>query len=117
MSVDREKEQAELNALYVEIAELTKPKCGQCRVPYQCCQPDVCELIALCAKEDGIDLPRTDHPTLPFMGPEGCTLEPFQRPLCAVHVCENHLWEPVFYEEYMVLRARITEKEYDLHGG
>lgn len=118
MHEDLEEMQAELRGLYQEIADLTKPKCGECNVPYACCQPDVCELIAQFAKEDGIELPpRTDHPRLPFMGPEGCILEPYQRPLCALHVCEKHTWEPRFRAKYYDLRARIAVLEHEIDVG
>lgn len=67
------------------------------------------------AAEKGIKLERTDHPRLPFMGPDGCVLEPYQRPICAVHVCEPHLYKmDGFYQEYFELRELITEKEWEL---
>jgi hypothetical protein len=72
-------------------------------------------MIAELAAEKGKILERTDHPRLPFMGPDGCVLEPYQRPICAVHVCEPHLYKPDgFYEEYMRLRQAISEKEWEL---
>lgn len=115
---DDERMRNELKQLYSEIAALTKPKCGQCRVPYGCCKPDACMMIEAFAKEDGIELPpKTDHPELPYMGPDGCILEPYQRPLCAIHVCENHLWNLDFSTKYFHLRARISEKEFELEDG
>ena len=104
----------ELKKLYKEIAELTKPKCGQCRIPHYCCQPEHCEATARYAAEMGVMLNRTDHPKLPFLGPEGCVVEPHLRPICAVHVCENHLWNVEFSEKYFALRNAICELECDI---
>jgi hypothetical protein len=118
MPDDFKKLRAEIRQLYAEIAALTKPKCGECPVPYHCCEPDMCKMIETFAKEDGIELPpRTDHPKLPYMGPEGCILEPYQRPLCAIHVCEYHLWNLNFSIKYHHLRACISEKEFELEDG
>jgi hypothetical protein len=117
MEEGKEKLEQELRQLYAEIAELTKPKCGECRAPYQCCQPDACGMIEQFAKEDGKELPpKTDHPKLPYMGPNGCILEPYQRPLCAIHVCDNHLVALEFRLKYFDLRERINEKEFELNG-
>lgn len=35
----------------------------------------------------GVSLEETGHPTLPFMGPGGCTVAPHLRPVCSVHTC------------------------------
>ena len=103
-----------LKVLYQEMADLTKPKCGQCRVPYLCCQPEHCENTARYAAEMGVMLKRTDHPRMPFLGKEGCTVEPHLRPICTIHVCENHLWNPGFSEKYFELRDVLSNLEYEV---
>ena len=97
--------------LYQEMADLTRLKCGQCRIPFQCCAPEHCENTARYAAELGVMLERTDHPRLPFLGPNGCTVVPHLRPICTVHVCENHLWNSDFSERYFELRDALCEEE------
>jgi len=106
------KVKTKLHQLYENIAELTKPKCTNkdgdgCRVPMQCCDPFQCEQVIA---ETG--LARTTHPTLPLMGPNGCTAQPYQRPICAIHVCERNLWNAEFSEKYFDLREEISELEW-----
>ena len=103
----------QLVQLYREIADLTKPKCGQCRVPHYCCNDYQCEMIAHYAAEMGVTLTRTGHPKLPFMGEDGCVVAPHLRPICSVHVCENHLWDVKFSEKYFKLRDAICQAECD----
>jgi hypothetical protein len=104
-----------LERLYQEIADLTKPKCGECRVPHYCCNAEQCEATARYAAETGVMLTRTDHPKLPFLGEDGnCTVAPHLRPICAVHVCENHIWSSVeFHDRYFALRDAICEAEFE----
>jgi len=101
-----------LKALYEEIAALTKPKCGQCRVPHGCCNKHQCELTERYAAEMGVMLQRTDHPDLPFLGKDGCVVPPHHRPICSVHVCENHIWSSEeFHDKYFQLRDAICQLE------
>jgi hypothetical protein len=93
-----------LKTSFRELAEHTAPKCGECRSPYQCCSTMQCELTAEFALETfGVTLERTDHPTLPFLGPQGCIVAPHMRPICSVHVCGQHLlqddaWSDRYFE-------------------
>jgi|SRR5579863_5980599 len=98
---------------YQKMYELTNPKCGQCRVPNQCCSPEYCELaIEWAKKEWNTELARTDHPRLPLMGPSGCTAAPHFRPLCTVHVCENHYMRDLaFNKTYFSLRSLVERAE------
>jgi hypothetical protein len=70
-----------------------------------------CEIAIEYAAESGETLQRTDHPTLPLMGPTGCVVAPHLRPLCTLHVCSingvGHDKDPVFTEKYFVLRDAI----------
>lgn len=89
---------------FADVADLTAPKCGQCRAPHNCCSRAQCEETRTFAKETfGIDLPETDGP-LPFLGENGCTVAPHLRPICAVHVCESHLRDAEFADLYEDLR-------------
>lgn len=106
----------ELRDLYAEIAGFTRPKCGKCRASYQCCSPEYCDLAVTMAFRDyGIDLtlkkPPQNGQRAPYLDAEGvCQVEPWLRPLCAVHVCESHLWTDLkFHNAYMALRDRIND--------
>lgn len=104
-----------LKKLYADIAEMTRPKCGTCTVPNSCCGPMYCDLAAMRAEEYGVELKDTDHPKLRFMGANGCTVEPYLRPICAVHVCEQKLvGDPTFTRKYFALRDRIDRIEFGM---
>jgi hypothetical protein len=93
--------------------ELTNPKCGECRLPHSCCSNDYCEAAMEFADEQGIKLERTNHPTLLFMGENGCTVPPHLRPLCTVFECsinsmgisKDQFWD----EKYWTLRELIDQ--------
>ena len=65
----------------------------------------------------GIELSETDHPELPFMGPEGCTVAPYLRPICTIHACpisyapvSNLGGCPTRTKEYFDLRKEIFDE-------
>lgn len=108
--------------LYQQVAELTKPLCQGvvkhgCKVPYSCCSSEYCELAIEHAKErHGVQLERTQHPTLPLMGATGCTAEPHLRPLCTLHVCSLSrvtCGSMATTEVYFKLREEISELEFE----
>lgn len=100
----------EIIEAFQEMADLTRPKCGECRVPLSCCSPEYCVFTLNFAAEKSIELATTDHPTLPLMGKQGCTAPPHLRPLCTLHVCEWHYIKSVeFAEAYFDLRARLSQ--------
>lgn len=109
--------QSELVSLYKEMAELTLPKCKQCPLPLSCCSPEYCGMAIQIAKEDwGVELETTDHPTLPLMGPNGCTVAPHFRPLCTLHTCKINAWgfEPKdsrWTKAYFILREKLNVLE------
>ncbi|KKW10416.1 MAG: hypothetical protein UY48_C0038G0016 [Candidatus Gottesmanbacteria bacterium GW2011_GWB1_49_7] len=76
---------------YRQLAEHTKPKCGEacnCQAEFRCCEPEYCNAAIQHAKEYwNVDLPLTRHPTLPGMGLDGCVFAPHFRPLCTAHNC------------------------------
>jgi hypothetical protein len=74
--------------LFEEMYQLTRPFCGECRVALSCCDALYCAQAEENLGEYGIVLEHTDHPTLPFMGKDGCIVPPFARPLCTFHVCD-----------------------------
>lgn len=82
---------ASLKVLMQEMALLTEPECASvCRRPYSCCDPMYCAITAQYALEaHGVTLePVNLDPNLPFLGPKGCIVEPYLRPMCTVHTCE-----------------------------
>ena len=108
-----------LPVLYEKMYNLTRPKCGECRVPMSCCSPEYCNMSITYAEEKyGIKMQTTDHQSLPLMGENGCTAEPYLRPLCTVHVCEMHYMIDVgFNEKYFSLRDQIQMAEFDEEAG
>lgn len=107
--------------LFQEMYELTNPKCGQCRIPYSCCSSEYCEAAKVYTSEKyGIDLSdRTTGHKVPFMGPNGCVLEPHFRPLCTVHTCgicsmgyetkDDRTLDEEWTDRYFTLRNQINE--------
>lgn len=102
--------------LYELVAAHTKPVCqNECRVPFSCCNVAYCEMAAEYAKEEWkIELTPTGHPTLPFMGETGCTVPPYLRPNCSLHVCcINPLGfkpgDEQWTKKYFALRHEITK--------
>lgn len=100
------------------MSELTQPLCAsKCNVPQQCCSPEYCFMAIEHAKEKwGVELKPTGHPTLPLMGPNGCTAEPHLRPICTIHVCEKHLFNPAISKTYFKLREKINVTDKTLRG-
>ena len=104
--------------LFRDMADLTSPECaGVCRVPHSCCSPEYCDMAVERAAEDGITLEETGHPTLRFMGPDGCTVAPHLRPLCTLHVCSIadagiKRGDPAWTDKYFRLRERIAESSF-----
>jgi hypothetical protein len=98
-------------AAFAAIAEHTREKCGACLAPYACCTAEQCAATISFAKETyGVELVTTDHPKLPLMGPAGCTAAPHFRPICAVHVCEQHLiGETPWTDAYWDLRMQAED--------
>lgn len=76
-----------------------------------------------------MQLPRTNHPTLPLMGRDGCTAPPHLRPMCTMHTCDIQAMgykkprdgEPTiktdqWNQQYYDLRAEIELEEAKLQG-
>ena len=105
------KNKEEVIRLSKEMYELTRPKCGECHLPFSCCDKRYCELAIEYAKENwGIELAPTDNNELPLLGPDGCIAAPHLRPVCTVHVCErSYLSDAEYIEKYFDLRDKLSE--------
>ena len=81
-----------LRHLYAEVAAHTWSDCEEsCTMQprFGCCHRIFCNIVIRhAARVWDVTLERTDHPTLPLMGDEGCTAAPHLRPTCAKHSCE-----------------------------
>jgi len=89
---------------FADLAKHTAPKCGACRVAYICCSAEQCAATRDFALETfGETLVEGSGP-LPFLGSEGCTVPPHLRPICSVHVCEQHLNDDAWSLKYESLR-------------
>jgi len=107
----------ELIPLMQQMADLTRPECGKCRVPLSCCAPEYCQMAIEYAEEDwGVELKTTEHPRLPLMGSNGCTAPPHLRPLCTLHTCRmsgiGSSGNPAWDVQYLELREKINEVEF-----
>lgn len=127
----------ELKDAWRAVADHTKPVCmnsggaweerrarGLCMNPGSCCDSMYCEIALETAAEMGEPLARTEHPTLPLMGPDGCSAPPHVRPMCSLHVCcisslgfkpNDEEWT----ERYFQLREkamRLTQEERGISG-
>lgn len=107
--------------VYQKMSDLTSPECASvCVIPHSCCSPEYCHMTIQIAKEDwNVELSSTDHPTLPLMGPNGCTAAPHLRPICTVHACQvnslgckpNDLkWTKMYFK----LRSNIDKLKWKL---
>lgn len=118
-----------LKELYARIAAHTKPECAGencgCRVPMSCCDPMYCAMAEMSAKDlwdEDLSSRRTGHERLPFMGPDGCVLEPHLRPSCSLHACcINGIGAKLqgdgaaeWTKEYFDLRQQIEFEEYEM---
>jgi hypothetical protein len=79
-----------LKVLMKEMADLTLPECqSACVVPLSCCDSMYCAITEIYARDFfNITLEPTENSSLKFMGPSGCTVAPYLRPLCTLHTCE-----------------------------
>jgi hypothetical protein len=106
---------------YQKMADLTRPECNaetcQNHKPYRCCEDVFCEdAIRYARNRWDTDLEMTDHPTLPLMGPNGCTAPPHMRPICTVHTCAiasagRKRDDPEWTKRYYILRDTIDRLE------
>jgi len=60
----------------------------------------------------GVELTPTGHPSLPLMGPEGCTAPPHLRPACSGHICEGLVSDAPL--EYWELKSKMAKLETQL---
>lgn len=125
--VSLERIKRELVRLYRKMYDLTRPECGQCRVPYSCCSREYCELAKGHAKKMwGVDLP--EFGTFPHVGKvpylvnNQCIVEPHLRPVCTLHTCDiNSIGckrgdtTGTWTIEYFRIRDRIELREYRYH--
>jgi hypothetical protein len=84
-------------------------------VPHSCCSPEYCRIASesvAAQSEPKLVVLKTDHPTLPYMGKDGCVCPPHLRPLCTLHVCSINSFgfDPLdeeFTRKYFELRNKI----------
>ena len=113
-----------LVTLFQQMADLTAPECagvgpGSCNVPHSCCDPMYCEIARDYAK-DVYGLVLKEQPPnergVFFLGENGCTVAPYLRPLCSVHICKiNALGckpgDPKWTKKYFRLRRTIESRK------
>jgi hypothetical protein len=109
--------------LYAAMAEHTEPECGACARPHSCCEERYC-LLAIDFARDywGVELRPGWHPTLPLMGPAGCTVPPHLRPICTLHTCAVNEHgckpgDPAWTARYVELRDAIDAIQAELFPG
>lgn len=104
----------EMQQAYDEIHAMTHAACLTCpneaaQRRFRCCDATACENARKWAALKGVTLQDTGHPTLPFMGPQGCVLAPELKPLCTMHVCPDSRLHSA--PRYLELRQTIEELE------
>ena len=98
-----------LNKLYEQIAKHTFSDCKKiCPNLGNCCEKIYCDIAKQWAqKRYDIKLQPTSNQNIPFLGPNGCVVSPFLRPLCALHHCsinsfgvhpEDQKWTKKYYK-------------------
>jgi hypothetical protein len=107
-----------IKQLYQQMADLTLPKCGQCRAPHSCCDAFYCEVALEYAKECGDDISHLydEQAKVPFLRAGKCAVSPHLRPMCTMHVCSiNSLgFDPKdekWTADYFRLRGQIEMME------
>lgn len=100
---------------WIEMYEMTNAECKKCKVPFSCCSSEYCEQADDYSQEQGVILQKTDHPTLPFMGPKGCIVPPHLRPTCTIYTCDMaslgfHKTDPDWTDSYWELRGKLSDK-------
>jgi hypothetical protein len=109
----------ELIQLYEQMSEHTKGECAHsCRRPHSCCSREYCAMALEIAFMDGVILEVTSHPTLPFMGENGCTVPPHYRPNCTLHTCAVNGFgfkpgDEAWTEKYFQIRGQIEVSEFE----
>lgn len=100
--------QALLEKMQVFTYDLCKPNCKSLGV---CCSTEYCLLAMRNAKEDGVLLTPTSHPTLPMLNPDSfkCTSPLKYRVLCVLHICERLLKNPKVFSDYLELRGLMED--------
>lgn len=107
-------------SLYRRMFDLTAPECRDtCKIPHSCCSSEYCGYARQWAKERwGVDPIPTNHSVLPYMGSNGCILEPHLRPMCTLHTCAINAFgfkpnDVTWTDEYFGLRELIEMAEYE----
>jgi len=100
---------------YQEMADFTLADCRDyCKTAYSCCSAEYCKFTVDYAFEKyNIKLLPASNGPIPFIGPQGCVVPPYLRPVCTVHHCDINSvgfkkncieWTEKYYE----LRERIS---------
>jgi len=88
--------------------DLTSAKCIQDECHGICCSPEQCEIVKNDLDTQGIEYNLGTHPTVIFLSDEGCVLEPWQRPICTLHICDKFLMKDgLFHAKYFHLRSNL----------
>lgn len=102
--------------LFREMSDLTAPECAKnCKFPHTCCDEMYCNMTEEYALEQGVTFePAHHHPTLKFMGPNGCIVEPHLRPWCTLHTCAINSFglkpgDTEWTAKYFKLRCEIED--------
>lgn len=94
------------------IQALTAEKCQTCPGvgEFRCCDAVFCRGVEAGLRAIGVSIPRTEHPTIPFMGPKGCVVPAEYRPGCSGYVCPSQLQgDRTFRREWRRLHERYWE--------
>lgn len=110
--------------VFQKLAALTLSKCRQCPVPKTEAQHRCCDVLF--CKATWSHMPESVRlnyapdwtAAIPFMGKNGCVVEPKDRPFCTAYVCPQWLTNRTFRREYEALCEKASvpavQREYAL---
>ena len=90
------------------MSELTSEQCIQDNCPGLCCSPEQCEIVKNDLDGQGVEYKVGTDPKMLFLTETGCVLEPWQRPICTLHICDKFLMEDAdLHNRYFHLRSNL----------
>jgi hypothetical protein len=121
MGASRKLPRKALIQAYQDIANFTRKLCEKHCITRDghigsCCDKMYCEIALERAAQYGIELKHVSQRPAFLLNDHGCTIDPWLRPMCAVHVCDKCIYFNIEdYNEYFRLRNKVDELEWKEH--
>jgi hypothetical protein len=104
---------------YQEIADFTRKLCEKHCITVDehigsCCDKMYCEIALERAAQYGIKLEHVSANPCFLLNEHGCTVDPWLRSMCAVHVCDKCIYFNIRdYNKYFKLRGKVDKLEWE----